>query len=88
MHPTYQVANTRYGARTPLTSPVVAQNPGAMLHFQCSSGGNTTGGGRTKACSGTTSVCNSGAVTVPNAYQVISATEHLAPLMTRLRAQD
>ena len=49
VHPTLKVANTRYGAHTPLTSLILAPNPGAMLHFQCMSGGNTTGYGKAKA---------------------------------------
>ena len=49
VHPTQRVANTRYGAHTPFISPILALNPGAMLYFQCSSGGNTTDCGRTKA---------------------------------------
>jgi hypothetical protein len=87
MHPTYQVANTRYGAHTPLTSPVVAQNPGAMLHFQCSCGGNTTDCGEAKAYSGDLTTQSSAKVNQPSAHRVILATKHFTPLTTRCRAQ-
>ena len=49
VHPTLMVANARYGAHTPLTGLILAPNPGAMLHFQCMSGGNTTDYGKAKA---------------------------------------
>ena len=68
-------------------NPVHAQNAGVMLHFQCSSGCNTTNDDRTKAYSRTPSAYNSATVTMPNACQVTPTTEHFTPLMTRYRAR-
>ena len=87
VHRTQRVANTRYGAHTPLTSPTRAPNPGAMLDFRCSSDRNTTDSDRTEAYSRATSVYNSATVNAPNAYPDIPTTEHFTPLTTRRRTR-
>ena len=88
VHRTQRLASKRYGAHTPLTSPIRAPDAGAMLDFQCSSCGNTTDCGETKGYNGASSTWTSATANPPSAHQVIPATEHITPLTACCRAPD
>ena len=58
-----------------------------MLHFQRSSGGDTTDCGEAKTQSGDPTAQCSATGHCPSVHLVISATEHITPLTASYRAQ-